>query len=204
MENGGGSMTLAARLLLGGVLAAVLGACGPAAPSPSPTIAATEAPTSVPASTVAATPSPVPTVVPTPTAVAGATPCGTADLKASHGLVEGAAGSIITEVVLVADTSCTVETSASLGLQDNSGTTLVTATPAGPGSIELVAGAAYTANVRIANWCKPEPAFPVSLLLWIDDEKLIVSGGSFPQDGMPGCIGTDGVHLEDTPWVASP
>jgi hypothetical protein len=199
-------MTLAARLLprliLGGSLAAGLVACGTAAPTASPASPAT----STPAATLATAPSPIPSAPPTaaPTAAAGATACGVADLKASHGLVDGAAGSMFTEVVLVSDTDCTIETSPSLGLQDKSGSALVTAAPAGAGSIQLVAGDAYTSQVRLANWCDPEPAFPLALILWIDSEKLVVTGGSFPEDGMPGCLGTGGVRLEATPWVASP
>lgn len=203
-------MTLAARLLprlvLGGFLAAWLVACGPdLASTPSPA-----ADTPAPTPTILVSPSPAATTAPTleptlaPTAVAGSTPCSVADLKASHGLDEGAAGSVITELVLESNADCTVATAPSLGLQDKSGNALVTATPPGPGSIQLVAGGAYTTHVRIANWCQPEPAFPVSLVLWIDSEKLVVSGGSFPDGGMPGCLGTDGVHLESTPWVVSP
>jgi hypothetical protein len=58
--------------------------------------------------------------------------------------------------------------------------------------------------VRIANWCGPDPAFPLALVLWIDADKLVVGGGSFPDGGMPGCIGTGGVRLESTPWTVSP
>jgi hypothetical protein len=193
-------------LLAASALALLVTACGPASSTSSPVPAAT-APTETPGPTLTpATQSPVPTDVPTavPSAIAGSTPCGVADLKASHGLDEGAAGSVITELVLESNSSCTVETAPSLGLQDKSGNALVTATPPGPGSIQLVAGGTYTTQVRIANWCQPEPAFPVSLVLWIDSEKLVVTGGSFPDGGMPGCLGTDGVHLESTPWVVSP
>jgi hypothetical protein len=199
-------MTVAPRLLLGGFLGAVLVACGPAAPTASPAPAATEAASPTPAATVAATPTPVATVAPTPTPtpVAGIGVCDVASLKASHGLIDGAAGSLFTDVVLVSDTACTVETSPSLGLQDKSGNALVTATPAGPGSIQLTAGDAYTSMVRIANWCGPDPAFPLALVLWIDADKLVVGGGSFPDGGMPGCIGTGGVRLESTPWTVSP
>lgn len=203
-------MTLAARLLprlfLGGFLAVGLVACGPATPTASPA-ADTPSPAATPGPTLTpATPSPLPSAAASaaPTAAAGTTPCSVADLKASHGLVDGAAGSIITEVVLEANSDCTVETAPALGLQDKSGSALITATPAGPGSIQLTAGNAYTSQIRIANWCKPEPAFPLTLVLWIDDEKLNVTGGSFPEGGMPGCLGTGGVRLESTAWVVSP
>ncbi|HYK95343.1 MAG TPA: hypothetical protein VE011_05710 [Candidatus Dormibacteraeota bacterium] len=202
-------MTLAARLLprlaLGGFLAAAMVACSPSLTStPSPASGAT-APTETLGPTLTpATPTPIVTPTPVPTPVGGVGICATADLKASHGLAEGAAGSIITQVVLESNSHCTVETSPSLGLQDKSGSALVAQTPAGPGTIELHAGVAYTSQVRIANWCAPEPAFPLALILWIDGEKLIVTGGSFPDGGMPGCLGSGGVQLESTAWVASP
>ena len=199
-------MTLAARLLLGGLLALSLGACGSATPSATvesdaPTPVVTPGPTLTPA-----TPSPAPTATLTPvaTAAAGALPCGTADLKASHGLAEGAAGSILTEIVLESDAACTIEASPSLGLQDKSGNAVIAATPAGSSTIELTVGGTYTTQVRLANWCKPEPAFPLALILWIDNEKLVVTGGSFPDGGMPGCLGTGGAELQSNPWVASP
>ena len=199
-------MTIAARLLISLLFGAAVAACGANTPSPSPTEAAA-AVTSTPAPTAApATPAPTPTEAPTsePTPPDGVQVCGPADLKVSHGLVDGAAGSIITEIVLVSDSHCSVDTSPSLGLQDKSGAELVAATPAGSDTIELVAGGAYTAQVRIANWCGPDPAFPLALVLWIDSDKVVVTGGSFPQNGMPGCLGTGGVRLESTPWVVSP
>ena len=202
-------MTLAARLLprlaLGGFLAAALVACGPALTSTPSPASGTTAPTETLGPTLTpATPTPIVTPTPVPTPVGGIGICGTADLKASHGLVEGAAGSLITQVVLESNADCTVETSPSLGLQDKSGNALVTATQAGPGTVELHAGNAYSSQVRIANWCHPEPAFPLALILWIDGEKLIVTGGSFPDGGMPGCLGAGGVRLESTAWVVSP
>ena len=197
-------MTVAPRLLLGGFLGAVLVACGPAAPTASPVPAATDTATASPAATISPTPTPATTVAPTPTPVAGIGICDVANLKASHGLIDGAAGSLFTDVVLVSDTDCTVDTSPSLGLQDKSGNALVTATPAGAGTIQLTAGDAYTSTVRIANWCGPDPAFPLALVLWIDADKLVVGGGSFPDGGMPGCIGTGGVRLESNPWAVSP
>jgi hypothetical protein len=203
-------MTLVARLLprlaLGGFLAVGLVACGPATPTASP-VPVPAAPTDTPAATLTpATPTPAPTAAPTApvTAAPGTTPCGVGDLKASHGLVDGAAGSIYTDVVLEANADCTVETSPSLGLQDKNGAALITATPAGPGSIQLVAGDAYTSQIRIANWCHPEPTFPLALVLWIDGDKLVVTGGSFPDGGMPGCLGTGGAQLESTAWAVSP
>jgi hypothetical protein len=189
--------------LLGGalVLSTLLGACSTATPTAAPTI--TPAPTV--AATVLALPTAPPTAVATPTGSDSGVPeCSIADLKASHGVSDGAAGSIFTEVVLVSDLACSTDATPSLGLQDAHGSPLVEATAAGPGSIELVVGDAYTSQIRLANWCGPDPSFPLSLVLWIDSEKLVVTGGSFPDDGMPGCLGEGGVRLESTPWVATP
>ena len=194
------------RMIVALLLTAGLSACGPATPTPAPTVVdtptlpvVTAAPTLTPP-TVA----PVVTPSPLPTAATGVPLCGVADLKASHGLSDGAAGSIITEVVLVSDAACAVDSTPSLGLQDSKGSPLVDATAAGPGRIELAGGDAYTTQVRLANWCGPDPSFPLALVLWIDSEKLVVTGGSFPEDGMPGCLGDTGVRLEATPWQAGP
>src|SRR5262249_21721609 len=161
------------------------------------TIAPTVAPTLTPA-----TPGPVATLAATaaPT-IAGTLPCGPADLKASHGLVDGAAGSVFTEVVLEANSTCTVDATPSIGLQDKNGTALIAVTQASGGPFELTAGSAYSTTVRLANWCGKDPTFPVSLLIWVDADKLIVGGGSFPSDGMPGCLGGPGsaATLEATP-----
>jgi hypothetical protein len=199
-------MTIAARLLLTVLFGAAVAACGATTPTPSPTAAATPVATTIAPTAAPATPAPTPSAAPSsaPSPSAGAQVCGIGDLKASHGLVDGAAGSILTEIVLESSIACSVDTSPSLGLQDKSGYALVPSTPAGPGSIKLVAGDAYTTQVRLANWCAPDPAFPLALVLWIDGDKLVVTGGSFPVDGMPGCLGTGGVRLESTPWVASP
>jgi len=194
-------------MLIALVLIAGLGACGPATPSPVPTVADT--PSAAPVITAAPTLTP-PTAVPVstpsplPTAAAGVPLCGIADLKASHGISDGAAGSIFTEVVLVSDATCTIDSTPSLGLQDSKGSPLVDATAAGPTAIELTGGDAYATQVRLANWCGPNPSFPLSLVLWIDSEKLVVGGGSFPVDGMPGCLGGTGVRLEATPWALKP
>lgn len=193
------------RMIVALLLTAGLVACGPATPTPAPTVA--ETPSAAPVGTAAptlATPTQAPTPSPLPTAAAGVPLCGVADLKASHGISDGAAGSILTEIVLVSDATCAVDSMPSLGLQDSKGSPLVVATTAGPGTIELSGGSAYTSQIRLANWCGADPSFPLALVLWIDSEKLVVTGGSFPQDGMPGCLADGGVRLEATPWVATP
>jgi hypothetical protein len=188
-------------------LAFALLACNPA-PAATPA-ATTAAPTSTPPSATSqptippATEEPVPT--PVDTGSAGTPACLLADLKASHGLVEGAAGSVLTEVVLVSATTCSVDAFPALALRDVTGDALVGAPSAGPGAIDLVAGVAYKSEVRLANWCAPEPEFPVSLEIVMGSEELAVTGTSFPDDGdLPPCNGEGGPVLEGTGWEPAP
>ena len=132
--------------------------------------------------------------------------CDPAELKASHGIVEGAAGSVLTEVVLVAAATCAVDAFPALGLRDANGTQLVGAGSTGPGRIDLVASVAYTSQVRLANWCAPEPAFPVQLFVRIGSDELAVTGDDpFPDEGdLPPCEGEIGPILESTEWAPTP
>ena len=193
-------------LLLLALAAAVL-ACNP---TPSPAATSTgpgDAPT--PGATVAVSEpagSGDPPSTPVETATAGSPACEPADLKASHGLVEGAAGSRLTTVVLTAAIACSVDAFPALGLRDAQGTILVGAAAAGPGRIDLVAGDAYESNVRLANWCSGPPAFPLTLEIVMAGEELAVTGSSFPEVGdLPPCSGeTQGPILDATGWVAAP
>jgi hypothetical protein len=185
------------------LLALAVLACGQATPSATPTRGPTVAPapsTTLPAGTLPATVEPEPTV--TDTGGAGTPPCLLADLKASHGLIEGAAGSRLTEVVLVAASTCSVDAFPALRLRDSKGAGLIGAPSAGPGAIDLVPGVAYTSDVRVANWCAPEPSFPLSLLVVLGEDELPVTGDSFPEDGdLPPCNGDGGPTLEATAWL---
>ena len=128
-----------------------------------------------------------------------------ADLKASHGRVEGAAGSLMTEAVLVSETTCSVDAFPALGLRDASGAGLIGGTSASPGAIDLVAGVAYTSDVRLANWCAPEPEFPLDLVIVLGTEELSVTGSAFPDEGdLPPCNGEGGPILEATGWEPAP
>ncbi len=184
------------------VLAVAVIGCNPAAsPSLTPTQAATLTPTAVP--TAAATLAPLPTAV--DTGSAGTAPCLVADLKASHGLVEGAAGSRLTEVILVSSVTCSIDAYPTLGLRDADGTALLSGPAIGPGGIDLVPGVANVSQVRLANWCAPEPAFPLELEIIISGAELPVTGGSFPDDGdLPPCNGDGGPILEGSAWVQQP
>lgn len=186
--------------LLGLLAAALVAACGspppsaPAIASP-PTGLVTPAPATIPPATE------VPSAPPASTS-AGAPPCTGADLKASHGLVEGAAGSQLTEVVLVAAVACSVDAFPTLGLRDASGAGVVGGVAGGAGRIDLAPNAAYASVVRIANWCAPEPAFPVTLEIRLGTEEVPVTGGSFPEEGsLPPCNGAGAPILEGGAWA---
>ena len=189
---------IAASLVAGAVALSLIGcsAAPSASPTPTPTATFSNAPTVVP--------SPPPTVLPTTaaTAAAGTPACAAADLKASHGLVEGAAGSRLTTVVLVAQDACTVDAFPAFGLRDANGGALVGGTAGGSGTIELDPNASYQSDVRVANWCGPDPAFPVTLQLEIGSEEVAVTGFSFPEQGdMPPCNGGAGPILEASAWA---
>ncbi len=190
-------------------LCVAFAACVPATTSP--------APTSTPGTSVAptaATSEPTPTAGPssapgTPAATEASTApaCEPADLKASHGLVEGAAGSRFTTVVLTAAVVCSVDAFPAFGLRDAKGAVLVGAAASGPGRIDVVAGASYESNVRLANWCADDPAFPLSFELIVGGAEVDVTGASsFPEEGdLPPCNGvTQGRVLEATAWLESP
>jgi hypothetical protein len=197
---GGARRRVAASLLAVGFAVGLLG-CSPtssASPTPVSTPAITIAPTIAPS----ATPGALPTSV--ETSSAGAPACLAADLKASHGIVEGAAGSRLTTVVLVAQVSCSIDAFPAVGLRDANGAALVGAAAGGPGRIKLDPDVSYESSLRFANWCGQEPAFPITIQLEIGAEELAVTGTSFPEEGdMPPCNGGGGPVLEAGAWEAS-
>jgi hypothetical protein len=194
--------------LLAMTLAISLAACGAATPTTAPTNSTpTAAPVSLPPSPAASVAASEPaTTEPAPTAaatsVATAPDCAPADIKASHGLVEGAAGSIVTEVVLVSNSACSIDAFPALGLRDANGGALVGGAATGPGRIDLVAGTAYTSQVRLANWCVPDPEFPLALEIIVNGAPVAVTGDSFPEaGGLPPCNGDGTPILEGTAWA---
>lgn len=187
--------------------AAIAAACGTNAPSGTPgqaTPRTTSGPGTLPPSATASPLLPPPTPEPTlPPSVAE--PCLASDLKASHGLVEGAAGSRLTEIVLVSATTCSIDAFPFLGLRDAAGRPLVGGQPTGTGRIDLDPDRAYTTVARLANWCQPEPEFPLALEIRLGAEAVPVTGDSFPAEGdLPPCNGEGvGAVLEAGAWVAS-
>jgi hypothetical protein len=191
---------LAIALALGGL---VLVACNPA---PSATAGApSQGKSQIASPGLSSMESPGSGATPVSTVTSGAPPCDLADLKASHGLVEGAAGSRLTTVVLVSAVACSIDAFPALGLRDAQGTILVGAAAGGSGRIDLVTGNPYETNVRLANWCASEPAFPLALEIVLGREAVPVTGSSFPDDGeLPPCNGDGGPILEASQWVAAP
>lgn len=191
-------------------MVAALAACGP---TPSPSVAplptaspiVTAAP-SIPASVAPSSPASSPSAAPVETAPAGAAQCEPADIKASHGLVEGAAGSSFTTVELVAVGVCSVDLYPAFALIGAHGTVLVGGAAQGSGRIDLVAGESYESNVRLANWCGDDPPFPLNFKLHVGTETEDVTGGSFPEEGdLPPCNGdTQGPILEASAWELAP
>lgn len=172
------------------------------APTTEPTIAPTPTPTVVPTESAAP---PTAAATPATSAVAGSPACTAADLKASHDLVEGGAGSRFTTVLLVAASRCSVDAHPAMGLRDANGAQLVGSTAGGAGRIDLDPKASYSSEVRFANWCSPDPAFPVALVLRIGAAEVGVTGSSFPEEGdMPPCNGGGGPDLEAAAWEATP
>ena len=181
---------------------ALLG-CGPA-PATSPVVTpGVTTPPIGPASAPPVTLAPLPTAA--DTGSAGTPPCEVADLKASHGLVEGAAGSRLTEVVLVSATTCSIDAYPALALRDADGDALLSGPAIGPGGIDLVPGVANISQVRLSNWCAPVPEFPLVLEIIVGGAELPVTGGSFPDDGdVPPCNGDGGPILEGSAWTQQP
>jgi Protein of unknown function (DUF4232) len=189
-----------------GALVLLAAACSPT-PSLTPTTVPTPSaapPTLVPTATPAhatASPAPTPTAAPAETS-SGAAACTPANLKATRGQIEGAAGSRGTVVVLVSDITCSVDAFPALGLRDANGAILVGAASEGPGRINLDAGAAYASLVRIANWCADVPDFPLALEIVLGAGVVSVTGGSFPEEGdLPPCNGATGPILEAGGWA---
>jgi len=204
-DRRGSARTRAAAPFLAGVLGLGLVACS-ATPTATPRFEPTVVPTASTAPTVVPTQSAAPTTqAATPAPSAGGVACAAADLKASHDLVEGAAGSRLTTVVLVAASRCSVDLNPAMGIRDASGGELVGSAGGGAGRIDLDPNASYTSGVRFANWCNPDPQFPLSLVIRIGAEEVSVTGSSFPDAGdMPPCNGPGGPVLEAGAWEAAP
>jgi hypothetical protein len=201
-----GPTRLAVTLAASGLL--VLAGCsGTPSPSPAPPTTPVASATPIVVTPAPATPTAQPLETPAPTVPppAGAAPCAPADLKASHGFVEGAAGSRLTTIVLVSAMTCSIDAFPALGLRDGNGAIAVGASASGTGRLDVVAGDSYEANVRIANWCADQPVFPLTLEIVLGSESVTVTGGSFPEEGdLPPCNGAIGPILEATGWEAAP
>jgi hypothetical protein len=188
-------------------VAVVLAACSSTPPSmaaptasppltAAPSIAASVAPPSV---------APTPSAPPAETQASGAAQCEPADIKATHGRVEGAAGSVFTTVVLSPGFACSVDLFPAFGLRNANGAVLVGGAAGGSGRLDLDPDLTYETNVRLANWCADEPDFPLRFELILGGAPEEVTGGPFPEEGdVPPCNGdTVGRILEATSWEAA-
>jgi hypothetical protein len=187
----------------------LLTACS-STPSATPA-SSTASPVATAAPTIAASVAPA-SIVPTPSAApaesqpSGAAQCEPADIKASHGRVEGAAGSIFTTVVLSPGFACSVDRFPVFGLRDANGAILVGGAATGSGRLDLDTELTYETNVRLANWCADDPEFPLRFELILGGGASVeVTGGSFPEEGdVPPCNGADaGRILEAGQWEAA-
>jgi hypothetical protein len=184
-------------------VASLVAACGSPTPSAGPNL--TTGPTIGPATAAAETAAPTTVATAPPTTAAGAPACTPADLKASHGLIEGAAGSVLFEVVLVAAGECSVDAFPTLGIRDASGAAIVGGVAGGGGRIDLSPGASYSSAVRISNWCAADPAFPLTLEIRLATAELAVTGPLFEDaSDLPPCNGEGGANLEAQAWTAGP
>jgi hypothetical protein len=197
---------IARRLLLLAVAVAGIGGCA----QPTSTVHATLAPdTPAPATPTptATPPTATPTLLPLPTETGAASPgtpaCLIEDIKASRGITVVDADDRVTEVVLVAAATCSVDAWPTLLLEDANQNILVAANAAGTGGIDLVEGVAYTSEVRLANWCLGDPAYPVSIGILEGIQTLLVTGDSFPDQGdLPPCVHQDADPvLSGTAWT---
>lgn len=181
------------------LVAGLVAACGSPTPTALPNV--TTGPTIGPAT--AGPPSAEPTALATTTA--GAPPCAAADLKASHGLVEGAAGSVLFEVVLVAATACSIDAFPTLGIRDAGGAAIVGGVASGSGRLDLSPDASYSSAVRLSNWCITDPSFPLTLEIRLGADELAVTGPLFEDSSdLPPCNGEGGANLEAQAWASGP
>jgi hypothetical protein len=196
-------------VVVGLAVIVVLAACTsapsptPAPPTPSPVV--TPAP-SIAASVAPPSLAPSPSAPPLETQPSGAAQCEPADIKASHGRVEGAAGSIFTTVILSLEVACSINLYPAFGLRDATGAVLVGGAAGGSGRLELDPKLTYETDVRLANWCADDPEFPLRFELILSGGATEeVTGGSFPEEGdIPPCNGdTVGRILEATAWEAA-
>jgi hypothetical protein len=194
-----------AALAVAGLLAGVLiAACGPG-----PTLAPPSEPPPSLVPTASVEPTPEATATDAPTASpqdtgSGVAACAAADLKASHGIVEGTAGSRETEVVLVSAVRCALPAWPAVQLRDGLGVALVAGPSGGTGETVVQPGGSYVSAVQLSNWCGSEPAYPLTLDLLLEGETVAVSGGPFPEEGdLPPCAGGQLPILSATAWTPS-
>lgn len=201
----------AATIALVATLTLLVTACGTATPTASPLpVLPTAAPRTAAELTPEPTPVPAESEPPEPTdddiGTPGTPPCPINELKASHGSTQVDADDRVTELVLVAAGTCSIDAWPELVLEDGRGKLLISAPAGGQGGIDLVGGVAYTSQVRLSNWCLGDPSYPVTIGIIHGVQTLKVSGDSFPEEGaLPACAHEDAdPELTGTAWQPAP
>jgi len=192
---------VAAHLAL--VVAWFVAACG--STTPTLPVNATTGPSTGPITDGPSTPDATPaTSAPIASGTAVAPPCAATDLKASHGLIEGAAGSRLFDLVLVAGTTCSVDAFPTLGVRDASSAAILGGVAGGTGRVDVSPQTSYSSAVRLSNWCVTDAAFPISLEIRLGSEELAVTGPSIEETDVPPCNGGGGATLEAGAWTPGP
>ena len=167
-------------------------------PSPSPKASPRSTPAALPMASVAAT---------TPT-------CGAVELSARITAWDGAAGSRIAEVELRNDATaaCIVAEPSALRLIASDGTVLIDSAKTGgmpsasPGepALKVAAGASVRTDVRVANYCGPEPKGSIGVSFNLPGSGgtvvAIPAAGVSSADAIPPCNGPIGADIEMNGW----
>jgi hypothetical protein len=199
-------------------------------PSPTPNAVVAATPASTPAQ-AATTPEPTASPSTTPKPKASARPTATAQPMASAGTAttpgcrpgdlsaritawDGAAGSRIAEIELRNDATiaCTVGEPTALRLVAADGTVLIdsaktggTPSPSPDGAaVTIAAGAAVRTDVRVANYCGPEPKAPIGVSLTLPQPSGTIlarpASGVSSAEAVPPCNGPIGADIEMNGW----
>jgi hypothetical protein len=184
-------------------------------PSPSLAAVASDSPASTPPSaTPSQGPKPSPSASTHPAASAAPTlalaPCNAADLVAGIVGWEGAAGSRIAEVELEnTAATCLVPDAPGLRLIDGRGTILIDsatlpssspAPSAGWSKLSLIANT----QVRVANYCGPQPADPIEIDFVLPGGGTLVAKPIHPAssaNAIPPCNGPNGPEIDMNGWT---
>ncbi len=189
-----------AALFVSSLLVAACTGTATVTPSPSPS----------PTSTVSAAPSAVMTMAP-PSASATATggsalaPCAADALAVSGGPWSAAAGSRGADVVVEnqGDAACTLSTTPHVMVVDSASQRIAETEPEPGAGPTLHAGGAIGFVVLFGNWCDPNAALPLHVVLQAADAGIQIQGLDLGQADLPPCNGPgQPPSLTANPWTA--